>query len=489
MLQNNNFDLQIIPGSIPPVLHMAQYDSGRQFTATLKNGSASYSVASGATAKIKGFNAAGVAWEQEATISGSTVIFSPSGAATDQFGVMPVTIEITVSEEVITPLLVVFDVQRAGYTNEEAVRSPEFATALEAAVAAAIEAGGIGFTDEFKQALLACFAHVAWIDEHGQDYYDALEAALYPGVTLLSITADYQQDRPIYDTDDLDAIKVSDDLTVTANYSNGTSVVLEDDDYELSGTLTVGTSIITVTYEDKTTTINVVVQGMMLNDILTLDGIQNTRTGHDSSATTWEDLSGNQNDFAAISGSTPSWGTNYAAFDATNRAFSRVADLQGSGSNFTLEFVLVNDGDGSFHPSGTAYQGVVISNCPDWGDVAGRMRFYSYRDATSDGISCRYGTTSLGYTSVWGSVKHIAYVFNGSTCVRYVNGEAAGTVNVSYPAGTKGTTWTIGASASTTQPGYYNGKIFRIGISAAAMTASEIAERFAFFKTRFSIPE
>lgn len=259
MLQNNNFDLQIIPGSIPPVLHLSQYDSGRQFTATLKNGSATYSVASGATAKIKGFNAAGVAWEQEATISGSTVIFSPSGAATDQFGVMPVTIEITVSDEVITPLLVVFDVQKAGYTNEEAVRSPEFETALEAAVAAAIEEGGIGFTDEFKQALLACFAHVWWADEHGQDYYDALEAALYPAVHLVSIAADYQQDHPIYDTDSLDAIKVSDDLTVTANYSDGSSEVLDDDDYELSGTLTEGTSTITVSYGGKTTTISVVV--------------------------------------------------------------------------------------------------------------------------------------------------------------------------------------------------------------------------------------
>lgn len=35
-----------------------------------------------------------------------------------------------------------------------------------------------GLSDEAKNALLACFAHVAWIDEHGQDYYDALEEAL-----------------------------------------------------------------------------------------------------------------------------------------------------------------------------------------------------------------------------------------------------------------------------------------------------------------------
>ena len=35
------------------------------------------------------------------------------------------------------------------------------------------------FTDDAKAALLACFAHVAWTDEHGQGYYDALESAIY----------------------------------------------------------------------------------------------------------------------------------------------------------------------------------------------------------------------------------------------------------------------------------------------------------------------
>lgn len=253
------FNLEVTPGSMPPILHMAQYDTGRTFVANLKNNGTAFTPTQGSEAKIKGRNAAGVCWEQEATVSGSTVEFTPEGAATDQFGIMPVQLEIYHGDDILSTLLMVFDIQRAGYTNEEAVRSPEFETALEAAVAAAIEEGGIGFSDEFKQALLACFTHVAWADEHGQDYYDALEASLYPDVTLLSITADYQQDHPIYDTDPLDAIKVSDDLTVTANYSDGTSVVLGDDDYELSGTLTVGTSTITATYEGKTATFNVTV--------------------------------------------------------------------------------------------------------------------------------------------------------------------------------------------------------------------------------------
>lgn len=38
---------------------------------------------------------------------------------------------------------------------------------------------GEGLTEAAKIALLNCLAHVAWIDEHGQDYYDALYNALY----------------------------------------------------------------------------------------------------------------------------------------------------------------------------------------------------------------------------------------------------------------------------------------------------------------------
>lgn len=52
----------------------------------------------------------------------------------------------------------------------------------------AVSSGGVwdvieekgGLSEDAKVALLACFEHVAWVDEHGQDYYDALESALYP---------------------------------------------------------------------------------------------------------------------------------------------------------------------------------------------------------------------------------------------------------------------------------------------------------------------
>ena len=76
-------------------------------------------------------------------------------------------------------------------------------------------------------------------------------------VVLSSITAAYTQSGTVYDTDSLDSLKT--DLVVTAAYSDGTSTVLAADAYTLSGTLAAGTSTITVNYQGKSTTFQVVV--------------------------------------------------------------------------------------------------------------------------------------------------------------------------------------------------------------------------------------
>ena len=49
--------------------------------------------------------------------------------------------------------------------------------------------------------------------------------------------------------------------------------------------------------------------------VLWLDGIQNTRSGHNASATTWEDLSGNQYYFTASS--TPVWADDHCVFNGS----------------------------------------------------------------------------------------------------------------------------------------------------------------------------
>ena len=116
---------------------------------------------------------------------------------------------------------------------------------------------GGGLSEEVKQALLDLFQHLAYTDADGQDYYDALYNAFYPPAELVRITAVYTQTSTVFPDTSLDDLK--DDLVVTAHYSDSTTEAVPSADYTLSGTLTAGTSTITVTYEDKTTTFNVTV--------------------------------------------------------------------------------------------------------------------------------------------------------------------------------------------------------------------------------------
>lgn len=118
--------------------------------------------------------------------------------------------------------------------------------------------GGDTLTTDVKDALLQIASKVAYIDDQGQTYYDDLYDALYPPAppaTLLSISAVYTQSGTVYDTDTLDSLKP--DLVVTASYDDGTTQTVTT--YTLSGTLTAGTSTITVSYGGKTTTFNVTV--------------------------------------------------------------------------------------------------------------------------------------------------------------------------------------------------------------------------------------
>ena len=91
-----------------------------------------------------------------------------------------------------------------------------------------------------------------------------------PSVTLTGITATYTQgDTIIYPSASLDDLKSN--LVVTATYSDDTTATVTN--YALSGTLTQGTSTITVTYEGLTATFDVTVseRSSIILDSLILD--------------------------------------------------------------------------------------------------------------------------------------------------------------------------------------------------------------------------
>jgi predicted outer membrane repeat protein len=88
------------------------------------------------------------------------------------------------------------------------------------------------------------------------DFLRTLEET--PSALLTGITAEYVQGTMnVYPGTPLNDLKAG--LTVTAKYLNGTSRILADSAYSLSGALTIGTSAITVNYEDQTTTFTVLV--------------------------------------------------------------------------------------------------------------------------------------------------------------------------------------------------------------------------------------
>ena len=67
-------DLNLIPGSVPPVVHVAQYDkTARTLVFNLWDGETSFSVPSGAAVTIRGTKPDGNGFEYTATASGSTV--------------------------------------------------------------------------------------------------------------------------------------------------------------------------------------------------------------------------------------------------------------------------------------------------------------------------------------------------------------------------------------------------------------------------------
>lgn len=76
-------------------------------------------------------------------------------------------------------------------------------------------------------------------------------------ITVSSISAVYTQSGTVYDTDSLDSLKS--DLVVTATFADSSTGVIAAEDYTLSGTLTVGTSTVTVNYAGLTATFSVTV--------------------------------------------------------------------------------------------------------------------------------------------------------------------------------------------------------------------------------------
>lgn len=267
-------NVEMCPGqvSVPAIYHVSQGDKGTRIILGLVNNSTNYTIPEGTTAIIRGSRSDGTLFEEiTADVETTEVKFN----LTEDMTSIPGAVECEAvlssgTANVVGTANFIIDVERSPASIGSVIPGTDAATAWlidklenesinalndESVVDAINGDSGSGLTEDIKTALLACFENVAWINEDGQDYYDALYNALYPPPELVSISAVYTQPGAVYDTDALDSLRAN--LVVTAYFTNSTTEIVTS--YTLSGSLTSGVSTITVSYGGKTATFNVMV--------------------------------------------------------------------------------------------------------------------------------------------------------------------------------------------------------------------------------------
>lgn len=271
-------DLNVCPVGVPPVIHLSQYDSDFTLVFNLYASTGTFTVPTGTTAEIRGTKRDGNGYDADATVSGTTVTVTGNEQMTAIAGANIYEIALYKNSKQLFTSNFILAVEPSALdantiTSESVLKELNdiiagAATATQAALDAedaleeveSIASDLLGFNDDTKQALLDCFAHAAWINADGQNYYDALEDALYPQYPMISASFN-SRGHVVFTSDSLDSLK--DYLTVTyfeTRESEG--VALSSSEYTLSGTLSSGSNSITVLYSTLRANFDVIAVAM-----------------------------------------------------------------------------------------------------------------------------------------------------------------------------------------------------------------------------------
>ena len=191
---NQNINVDLIPKfAVYGNLYFSQYDVGREAIINLVNGSTEYEIPSGATVTLAATKPSGLGFTQNCTFEGNQITVVCTAEMTDEAGRFPCELRIVQGSTILGTANFTFNVERSPHpegTTDGTAESVlnDITVAYNHAMDQIENAGGL--TVAIKNALLNCFQKVAWIDEHGQDYYDALADELFAvtGITLNSST-------------------------------------------------------------------------------------------------------------------------------------------------------------------------------------------------------------------------------------------------------------------------------------------------------------
>ena len=303
--------------------------------------------------------------------------------------------------------------------------------------------------------------------------------------TLESISAVYTQSGTVYESTPLDDLK--DDLVVTATYSDTSTATVPSDSYSLSGTLEVGTSTITVTYQGKTTTFNVTVTASYVTDglIAYWDGIDNTGSGHDSSASAWTDL---VNGYALTRRETTytTWGDDCAIFAGdTAQGMYTDSELWTLSNNATIEVVLKPSATGTQMATTFDISSSALDSHPHYD----ARRFSLFSDNTIGFI----GNNVKSYTNPLASVtdiRKLSATYTGFTVNNaYANNTALSLSNNTHSFKFTGTKqYRIGVETMIGTTNYpFNGKIYAIRVYNRILTTEELTQNMNYDNARFNL--
>ena len=254
----------------PVRVPVSQFDTMWQFVFSIIKDGLEWEIPTGASVVMNGVKPDGNVFAFAGTVSNNNVTVNCDVQMTACAGNTECELSIVADGKTVGTCNFILQVEAAPKSPDD-ISSDSTLPAYEEMLDQLSHTATMLFPNRIKQALLACFNHVAWDDQNGDNYYTELQTALYD-MGVVSISAVFTQGTAvIYTHDSLDTLRQY--LTVTALLDDGETEI-EVSSYTLSGTLTAGTSTITVTFGGKTTTFDVTVTAGVPSSYTIYDYIQ-----------------------------------------------------------------------------------------------------------------------------------------------------------------------------------------------------------------------
>lgn len=245
--------LSTVPGVVNAGINLSQYDVGREIAFDLYDYNGPHTVGSTDVITLRATKPSGFAFNVTAsTASSNSVTFIITDTMSEESGSFPAELRIANGDDILGTANFLWNVERAPREEGAIDGDAESRNLYQELMTALNEAEELATTidvDDFKTALLDCFAHVAWIGNDGHDYYDALQAALYPPIPATSITLN-KNTLSIYTlntTQTLTATVLPADTTDTVTWSSSDPTVASVSSSGVVTALGYGNATITAT--------------------------------------------------------------------------------------------------------------------------------------------------------------------------------------------------------------------------------------------------